>query len=104
MSVGCCVLNYLSCVVMIFFHPNTNNYRYIITIISMLVRFVMQFVTNDNCCIPYYNQVIDYDYPVIDYYNPLLRFKPCLNPLGLVFIRFPSRVNVVASTSSSICN
>ena len=23
-------------------------------------------------------------YPVIDDYNPLLRFKPCLNPLGLL--------------------
>ena len=27
-----------------------------------------------SCCIPYYNQVIDSYYPVIDYYNPLLRF------------------------------
>ncbi len=34
----------------------------------------------------YYNPVIDYYNPVIDYYNLLLRFEPCLNPLGLILI------------------
>ena len=29
----------------------------------------------------------DYYNPVIDYYNPLLGFEPCLNQLGLIFIR-----------------
>ena len=29
----------------------------------------------------------DYYNPVIDYCNPLLRFKPCLNQLGLILIR-----------------
>ena len=27
------------------------------------------------------------DNPVTDYYNPLLRFEPCLNQLGLILIR-----------------
>ena len=32
----------------------------------------------------------DYDNPVIDYYNPLLRFEPCLNQLELTLICYPN--------------
>ena len=39
--------------------------------------------------------VIDYHNPVIDYYNLLLRFKPCLNLLGLILILCKININLI---------
>ena len=43
----------------------------------------------------YYNPIIDYYNSVIDYYNPLLRFKLCLNQLGLILILCKININLI---------
>ena len=37
----------------------------------------------------------DYYNAVIDYYNPLLRFEPCLNQLGLILILCRININQI---------
>ena len=44
-----------------------------------------------HCC----NPVIDYNNPETDYYNPLLRFEPCFNQLGLVLILCKININLI---------
>ena len=38
---------------------------------------------------------MDYYNPVIDYYNLLLRFDPCLNQLGLILILCKININPI---------
>ena len=38
---------------------------------------------------------MDYYNPVIDYYNLLLRFEPCLNLLGLILILCKININLI---------
>ena len=38
---------------------------------------------------------MDYYNTVIDYYNPLLRFEPCINQLGLILILCKLNINLI---------